>query len=487
LVSIATVVFTGYAAERVRPTRENPQMIKWRTLLQEQASPSDRLAARDARARRQAEAAIQLLKSGDPEPVFRLLRHASDPSVRSYIVRDIAATGAWPNLLIQRLDIEPDASARRAIILSLGGFTDDQIPESRRTPLADRLLRMYREDADSGIHSAVDWLLRHSKQGLMERRMDWHQAEALRTIDRALASAPSKDRQWFVTREGQTFAVIRGPVKFVMGAPGDEPGRDKPDDEEPHLVRLPRSFAISTKEVTVGQFQRFLDANPAIKRMAQAAGSRDPTREGPILAKKAFDDECPQVSMTWFEAAQYCNWLSAQEGIPQSQWCYPPLEQIKEGMELARDHLHRTGYRLPTEAEWEFACRAGSTTSRFFGASEALLAEYAWSTATTFDERPWPVGQLKPNDLGLFDMYGNVWEWCHDHAKKYPSAPGDSVREDVEDTVLIVSAQQKRPRRGGSYTYGSKYMRSAHRGAYIPDERRDSVGFRVARSILMSD
>ena len=473
-----------YAADPAQP--EENRSVRWRSLLQEQASPADRLAARDAIARRQAEAALRLLKSGDAEPLWRLLRHGSDPSARSYIVRDIAQEGASPDLLIERLKQEPNVPTRRAIILSLGGFSDDQLAEPRRKLIAERLLRMYRQDADAGIHSAIDWLLRHPKQGLLERRINWSQTEALRTIDNALSGAPPKDRQWFVTKEGHTFSVVRGPVDFMMGAPGDEPGRDKPDDEEPHPVRIPRSFAIATKEITVGQFQRFLDANPAIKRGAQAAGSRDPTREGPILAKKNFDDECPQVSMTWFEAAQYCNWLSAQEGIPQAQWCYPPMDQIKEGMELERGHLRRTGYRLPTEAEWEFACRAGATTSRFFGSSEVLLPEYAWYTGTTFDERPWPVGELKPNDHGLFDVYGNVWEWCHDHAKKYPSANA-GVRDDTEDTLLIVSAQQKRPRRGGSYTYGPKYMRSAHRGAYIPDERRDSVGFRAARTILSSD
>jgi formylglycine-generating enzyme required for sulfatase activity len=332
----------------------------------------------------------------------------------------------------------------------------------------------------------VDWLLRHGRQGLADRKLDWHQGDALRAIDRDLAGQPPKDRNWFVTRQGHTLAVVQGPVEFTMGSPRYEPGRNRSGDEAPHRVRIPRSFAIATKEVTVGQFQRFLDANPEIKKRAQSDGQKDPTREGRIMKRLALDDDCPQILMTWFEAAQYCNWLSQQEGIPEEQWCYPALDQIKEGMELPRGHLRRTGYRLPTEAEWEYACRAGATTSRFYGSSEELLREYAWYTGTTFNERPWPVGQLEPNDLGLFDVYGNVWEWGHDQWKQYPSEPGERVREDSEDATSSVSREQKRPRRGGSYTYEAEFLRSAHRGTkdgYIPDERRDSVGFRVARTV----
>jgi len=204
----------------------------------------------------------------------------------------------------------------------------------------------------------------------------------------------------------------------------------------------------------MGQFQQFLDANPEIKRKAKAAGPKDPSRDGQIMKRLNSDDNCPQILMTWFEAAQYCNWLSQKEGIAAEEWCYPALEQIKEGMSLPSNYLHRTGYRLPTEAEWEYACRAGAYTARFFGSSEDLLPEYAWYTGTTFNERPWPVGELKPNDFGLFDIYGNVWEWGQDRVKIYRSESGPRIREDIEDSTLIVSKDHPRPRKGGSYTYG---------------------------------
>jgi formylglycine-generating enzyme required for sulfatase activity len=458
-------------------------IAKWKRLLEEPKPAEDRLAARDALAKRQAEAATALLRLGQPERVWPLLRHGPDPSLRSYLVRDLGRSGISPDSIGRRLEVESDVSARRALILSLGGFTGDQLPADRRKPLVAWLLRRYRADPDPGVHSAVDWLLRYGRQGLTDRQLDWQQGDALRAIDGDLAGQPPKDRNWFLTKQGHTLAVVQGPVAFTMGAPRYEPGRDKSDNEALHRVRIPRSFAVATKEVTVGQFQRFLDANPEIKKRAQAAGGRDPTRAGPTLRRLALDDDCPQVMMTWFEAAQYCNWLSQQEGIPEAEWCYPALDQIKEGMALPRDHLRRTGYRLPTEAEWEYACRAGATTSRFYGSSEELLREYAWYTGTTFNERPWPVGQLKPNDLGLFDVYGNVWEWGQDWWKPYASEPEGHVREDVDDATLTVSKERKRPRRGGSFSYEADFMRSAYRNGYIPDERRDSVGFRIARTV----
>jgi formylglycine-generating enzyme required for sulfatase activity len=479
LLFVTVLPASGNKEDRQR----DRDIAKWKLILEEPKPAEDRLAERDALAKRQAEAATALLRLGQSELVLPLLRHSPDTSLRSYLVRDLGRAEVSPDTIIRRLGVEPEASVRRALILSLGGFSGGQLPTDRRKQLVALLLRLYRADPDPGIHSAVDWLLRYGRQGLTNRKLDWQQGETLRAIDRELAGQPLKDRNWFITKQGHTLAVVQGPVEFTMGAPRYEPGRDKSDDEALHRVRIGRSFAIATKEVTVGQFQRFLDANPEIKRRAKAAGGRDPTREGPILRRLTLDDDCPQVMMTWFEAAQYCNWLSQQEGIPEDEWCYPALDQIKEGMELSRGHLHRRGYRLPTEAEWEYACRAGAMTSRFYGSSEELLREYAWYTGTTFNERPWPVGQLKPNDLGLFDMYGNVWEWGQDWWKPYPSEPRDRVREDVEDAILTVSKDQKRPRRGGSFSYEASFMRSAYRNGYIPDERRDSVGFRVVRTV----
>src|SRR5262249_9264774 len=134
-------------------------------------------------------------------------------------------------------------------------------------------------------------------------------------------------------------------------------------------------------------------------------------------------------------AAAYCNWLSEWEGIAEEEWCYLPNKHGKytEGMRLVPDYLSREGYRLPSEAEWGCACRAGAMASRYYGESEELLGKYAWYTRNSQDRGMLRVGSLKPNDFGLFDMLGNALEWCQDSVAYYLPGEGGKAAEDVED------------------------------------------------------
>jgi formylglycine-generating enzyme required for sulfatase activity len=227
-----------------------------------------------------------------------------------------------------------------------------------------------------------------------------------------------------------------------------------------HRQRIGRTFALATKPVTVGQFLRFRKDHDYRKAMA-------PT------------EDCPVNRTDWYMAAAYCNWLSDQEGIPKEQWCYETNRQ-GEVTELKEQYLSLIGYRLPTEAEWEYACRAGAMTSRYYGETEDLLGRYAWWVGSSKGQSR-PVGSLKPNDFGLFDMHGQVWVWCQERFKVYAENAGTRVVDDTEDS-LIINDREARLLRGGSYLNRPGGVRSAHRNWNVPAYRPTDVGFRPART-----
>src|ERR1019366_6557116 len=129
-----------------------------------------------------------------------------------------------------------------------------------------------------------------------------------------------------------------------------------------------------------------------------------------------------------------------------------------------------TGYRLPTEAEMEYSTRAGAVTSRYFGETEELLPKYAWYTKNS-QEKTWSVGSLKPNDLGFFDVHGNVYTWCQDSYKPYRTGKGEEAAEDQEEDDLVVIGTDSRVLRGGSFANQASNVRSANRVNNVPTDR----------------
>jgi formylglycine-generating enzyme required for sulfatase activity len=293
------------------------------------------------------------------------------------------------------------------------------------------------------------------------------------------ASRPAVADSSYVGPNGHVMVVIQG-SEFLMGSPAGERGRST--EETLHRVRIPRSYAMAMTEVTNEQFARFLTAVPdygARWRRATLARFGDPPR----FARYSRTPDSPQVGVSWYDATRYCNWLSELAGLPKEQWVYPDSIDAERGLDLSANYLHRTGYRLPTEAEWEYAARAGTTTAWHFGDERDRLSEYGWYDANTGRERISPVAQLRPNHWGLFDMLGNVWEWTFDRRLPYPT--DEQVTNDVEDSALHVANGVARTRRGGSFAYEWFTLRSAHRGdtTYFPNQTRDGVGFRVARTM----
>jgi formylglycine-generating enzyme required for sulfatase activity len=240
--------------------------------------------------------------------------------------------------------------------------------------------------------------------------------------------------------------------EFLMGSPDSDTDADA--NEKPrHRVQITKPFYLGATEVTQGQYRAVTGANPS-----NFQGS----------------DDLPVENVSWVDAQAFCAKLN----------------------ELERGKLSSASYRLPTEAEWKYACRAGTTTRFSFGDADASLGEYGWFAGNS-DGKTHPVGQKRPNAWGLFDMHGNAWEWCWADANStdldgLASAHG-ATGFGIIDYIVIgaLGADPSGPleaadwvSRGGSWNYDSQSCRAACRVRFAPGpqgQRFHDLGFRLAR------
>ena len=246
---------------------------------------------------------------------------------------------------------------------------------------------------------------------------------------------------------------------FFMGRPAEESGRRT--DEGRHEVRLDRPFRLAEHEVTQEEWQEVMGWNPSFFR----------------------GDARPVETVTWFDCIAFCIQKSEEEGVrPAYQLA---ADTIRVGHHIVAGTVWwdttSTSYRLPTEAEWEYACRAGTSSAFSSGPIADLhcgvnpdLDPAAYFCGNS-DERSHPVGEKLPNPWGLVDMHGNVMEWCWDWMGAYPDGP--VVEPAGPETGLT------RALRGGAWANWSIHCRSAARGARDPGSFNHSAGFRLARSI----
>ena len=273
---------------------------------------------------------------------------------------------------------------------------------------------------------------------------------------------------------GSTLALVQG-GEYRMGSPGEEPYRK--NDEPEHKVKLTKPYYLGTHEVVQEDYEKIMGANPSYfsakgEGRAKVAG----------LDTKRF----PVEMVSWFDAVEYCNRLSAKDGYAP----YYKLTDVKtEGTAIVSATVAipgGSGYRLPSEAEWEFACRAGTTTPFHYGKEssertsnvKALLDTGGYGASPKWKElgRTTTVGSYPANAWGLFDMHGNAAEWCEDWYDRgyYSASPRENPKGPEQGAHRAI--------RGGSWLVNDAICRSAARFFHLPSETTSYSGFRIARS-----
>jgi|GEM_PF-6979712 len=415
--------------------------------------------------------AVVLLQLGEVEPSQKFLTLASDPSQRTLFIHHLHE---WRGNLADYAPLlkeSDDADFQSGLCQAIGQIPVTDLSVDERQALDPILKSLFASSPHGSVHSAARWTLQQWKLEL----------------PKLTAADPAKSGgNWYVNPLGMTFLKIPS-GSFERQA---EDGSGKKT-----TVTLSRAFWLGDCEVSRKQFEAFVaDPNyplaekpedrkitipPSAPPAIPAAGwptprgfpktiqiptpRLEPGKEGSLVLSPNTDYP---VNRYWFDACLFCNWLSHREGLSPSYERTGDTGKIGNGFDwdVWRIVSEATGYRLPTKAEWEYACRAKSATNYCFGDDESLLGHYA----IYFTDRTQPVSSRQPNGWGLFDMHGNVWEWNDDWDGPLASKPNPG-----QNYVL----------RGGSFADPAPNVRSAYRVNYQPTYSIEFLGFRVARAL----
>ena len=430
---------------------------------------------------RRAGAAITMLRLGEREKVLSIFEMTDDPEALTQFIHRCRERAVRVEELLDCLRLVTEADLGRypfyfryALLLALGEYSLQEIPEAARETLSEQLGTWYRNDPSSGVHGASGWLLRK-----------WGQTPFVQAVDQT-AVAYSPDREWFTlavsvlptatknedapekpTVKAFYYTFVVFPAgKFEIGSLNDETDRQK--DEVRHTVNLTRPFALLDREVTLEELIAF--STKYAEYMNQLDASIDD-------AGSAVD---------WYDSVAFCRWLSQNANVPEEEQSYAdpaslskeiyPREPNPVANWAPRDwplKLEKSGFRLPTESEWDVASRAGSRNMYGQGGDVRILPGYGWYQQNS-DKHVHPPKGLRPSLRGMFDMHGNLNEWTHDWYNAYPT---DASVDRVVDT-----GGSYRVSRGGGWFNGAAFCRSASRNPLVPTYRPSDLGFRLALS-----
>ncbi|MGH7136752.1 MAG: formylglycine-generating enzyme family protein, partial [Pirellulales bacterium] len=379
--------------------------------VKESALPQLALRAQSAEdLHAKARFAIVALQLGETGAARQALAVRGDPSQRTALIHDFAGWHGDVADLAELLKASDDPAFRSGLCAALGTIDP---PHDEREKAVQTLTDFYTSAADGGTHSAAGWALRQWEENL----------PALPT-----RSHPQSDRDWFVNGRGMTMIKVpAGSLSTVDLAVPNSPS---------FAARLTKPFYVCDREVWADLFREFVD---------DASGDEVPLHwNAAWFTQAGRGGDVPVQMVNWFNAVRFCNWLSRREG---RRPCYRRApdraadENAGSSLENWQWDRNADGYRLPTEAEWEYACRAGATTTFCFGDEPTLLASYGVYVVNA-EGQPRPGALKLPNAWGLFDLHGNVNEWCYDWHAPYPADAVDPSGP-AEGTERIC--------RGGSY------------------------------------